>query len=100
MTTLSVSMSRLLIRIELVDVLREPVVSMQHEGNSVAIINQSSAAKEALLLHRAKSLKTTATNSRIPHAIVTRMTRSPLGLSTISTSTSIAFEKRVEIRLK
>lgn len=53
---------------------------MAYEGIKVATIHQSSAAKDALLLDLAMSRKKTATVSRTPHAIVTRMTSSALGL--------------------
>ena len=59
--------------------IKQPTASIAYEGTKVATIHQSSAAKDALLLHRARSRKKTARVSRIPQAMVTLMTRSPLG---------------------
>ena len=53
---------------------------MAYEGIRVATINQSSAAKRALIFHRASSLKQTERVWKTPHIIPVRMTDSPLEL--------------------
>ena len=58
----------------------EPTASMLYDGIKLATIHQSSAAKEALLLHRATKRRMTATVARTPHATVTWATRSRPGL--------------------
>ena len=60
----------------------EPTASMLYDGIKLAAIHQSSAAKEALLLHRATKRRITATVARSPHATVTWATRSRSGLMT------------------
>ena len=59
----------------------EPTASIPYDGTKLASIHQSSAAKEALLLHRAMKRRSTAKVARIPHATVTRMTWSRPGLT-------------------
>ena len=58
----------------------EPTASMPYDGIKLATIHQSSAAKEALLLHRATKRRKTATVASTPHATVTWATRSRPGL--------------------
>ena len=60
------------------DVLNVPRTSIAYEGIRVATMIQSSIAKWALLFHRARSLRHTATVSITPHAIATRFTASAL----------------------
>ena len=71
--------------------IRQPTANMAYEGMRVATIHQSSAAKAALLLHRARSRKKTARVSSIPHAMVTLMTRSPLGFPSSILATAVQY---------
>ena len=52
-----------------------------YEGIRLARMHQSSAAKGALLFHRARNLIITAAVPRMPQAMFVWMMASPLGLS-------------------